>query len=155
MAFVIVLDTSPLFLASGPRGKGEVQRCLAWIKAFQWAGALIIVPEIADFEFRRELLRALPEKARAGGRRLDLLIGDLIYSPITRPAMRRAAEYSRHVRKAGQPTADDRSLDADCIVAAQAVQACGPDDVMTIATAKVRHLSRLPGIDARPWESIT
>jgi len=29
-----------------------------------------------------------------------------------------------------------------------------PGDSVMVATSKVRHLSRFPGVDARPWESI-
>ena len=87
-------------------------------------------------------------------KRLDLLLGDLLYAPITRQVMRRAAEYWAHVRRAGVQTASDLSLDADCILAAQASEVTGLGDVMTIATENPNHLARFPGIDAKPWRSI-
>ena len=151
MARIIVLDTHPLGLASNDPRKPDAASCYQWIRALDLAGALIFAPEIVDFEVRRELLRA---GAKAGVKRLDLLLGDLIYAPITRPVMRLAAEYWAHVRRAGVQTAADLSLDADCIVAAQASEVTGLGDVMTIATENPHHLTRFPGIDAKPWQSI-
>ena len=151
VAQIVVLDTHPLGLASNDPRKPDAARCYQWIRALDLAGVLIFAPEIVDFEVRRELLRA---GAKAGVKRLDLLLGDLIYAPITRQVMRRAAEYWAHVRWAGLQTAADLSLDADCIVAAQASLVSGLGDVMTIATRNPKHLTRFPGIDARTWESI-
>ncbi len=151
MARIIVLDSGPLGLASKDPRKPDAARCLAWIVDLNLAGALVFAPEMADFEVRRELLRVgIP----AGIRRLDAVLADLIYAPITTPAMRLAAKYWADVRRAGLPTANDHSLDADCIVAAQASLVTGLGDVMTIATSNPKHLSRFPGIDAQTWESI-
>jgi predicted nucleic acid-binding protein len=152
VARIVVLDSRPLGLASDAKGKPEPDRCRAWIDNLSWSGVLVIVPEIVDFEVRRELLRT---GATAGIRRLDRLIASLIYAPLTTAAMRRAAVYWAQVRRAGLPTASDLSLDADCIVAAQADAVCGHGDVMTIATGNPTHLSRFPGIDAQEWERIT
>jgi predicted nucleic acid-binding protein len=152
MARIVVLDSWPLGLASAARGKSERDRCRAWIEDLDLAGVLVVAPEIADFEVRRELLRT---GARAGIRRLESLLRDLLYAPITTPAMRLAAEYWAEVRRGGLPTASDLSLDADCIVAAQAALLCGHGDVMTIATRNPNHLNRFPSIDAREWEQIS
>ena len=115
------------------------------------AGAVIVAPEIADFEVRRELLRT---GGTAGILRLDRFLGGLLYAPINRATMRLAAEYWAHVRRARLPTAHDASLDADCIVAAQASLVTGLGDVMTIATSNPKHLTRFPGIVAELWEKI-
>jgi predicted nucleic acid-binding protein len=112
----------------------------------------VVAPEVADYEVRRELLRV---GATAGIVRLEDLESSIDYDPITTPAMRRAAELWAVVRQAGPPTADPQALDADCILAAQASLLGDPDDLVTIATTNVGHLARFPGIDARPWETIT
>jgi hypothetical protein len=39
--------------------------------------------------------------------------------------------------------------------AAQTILAANAGDIVTIATNNPRHLSRFPGIDARPWQSVT
>jgi hypothetical protein len=66
------------------------------------------MPEIADYEVRRELLRA--NKAR-GLARLDALAGLLEYLPLTMAAMRQAAGFWAQARQQGRPTADDKALD--------------------------------------------
>ncbi len=97
----------------------------------------VIVPEIADYEVRRELIQAGKVKGLA---RLDALVGVLEYLPLTTPAMRQAAAFWAASRRSGHPTAGDKALDADVILAAQAMT-LGAADVV-IATTNVGHLSR-------------
>jgi predicted nucleic acid-binding protein len=151
VARVVVLDAGPLGLASKPRGKPDGDACRAWLRTLDAAGVRLVVPEIADYEVRRELLRS---GATAGIARLDRLASGLEYDPITTPAMRRAAELWALVRQAGTPTADPRALDADCILAAQASLLGGPGDTVTIATENLGHLSRFPGVSAALWPSV-
>jgi predicted nucleic acid-binding protein len=107
----------------------------------------VLVPEIADYEVRRELLRA--NKAQ-GIAQLDALARLLEYLPITTVAMRRAAMFWAQARQLGQPTAGDKTLDADMILAAQAVTLGTPDVV--IATTNVGHLARFA--PAALWHEI-
>ena len=151
MPRVIVLDSGPLGLAGKSPRKPDAKLCRDWLRNLDLAGALIVVPAIADFEVRRELLRT---HARAGILRLDVLLGKFLYAPTTRAVIERAAEYWAHVRQLGMPTESDPSLGADCIVAASASVVSGLGDVTTIATDNVAHLIRFPGIDAREWEQI-
>jgi len=76
------------------------------------------VPEIADYEVRRELLRA--RKTR-GLERLDLIRKTLGYLPLTTNMMLKAAELWTQARNQGTPTADRKALDCDVISAAQAL----------------------------------
>ncbi len=151
MARYILLDTTPLGLASRRAGIAEVDRCHAWLAALDGAGARVVVPEIADFEVRRELerLRRVP-----GLLRLDALAMRFLYAEITTPIMRKAAEFWADVRRRGMPTAGDLSLDAHVILAAQAALIGDPSDIVTVATSNVSHLARFPGIDAREWSTI-
>lgn len=151
MAWIIVLDAGPVSLASQSRNKPDAARCHAWIRTMDAAGARIVVPEIADYEVRRELIRS---GATTGIGRLDQVGSALEYDPITTPAMRRAAEFWAFLRQSGIPTADQHALDADCILAAQASLLGGPGDMVTIATINARHLSRFPGVDAQQWDAI-
>ena len=149
---VVVLDSGPLGLACGSPSKPAVARCQAWLRALDIAGVRVVIPEIADYEVRRGLLHAGTAASLA---RLDGLRGPdghLVYEPITTAAMRLAAELWAAARRAGLPTAGPRSLDADAILAAQAVLACDPADTVTVATTNVGHLARF--VDARPWDQI-
>src|SRR6516162_2506437 len=84
MRFVF-LDGRPLGLVSTPRGNLEAIRCRAWAMDLPAAGVRVFVPEIADHEVRRELLR---RKARAALRRLDQVKTTCEYAPM---AKRRAS----------------------------------------------------------------
>jgi predicted nucleic acid-binding protein len=152
VAKLVVLDSEPLGLASKPAGKADADDCRTWLSMLELAGTVILVPEIVDYEVRRELVRT---GATAGVRRLDALIGRFTLVPLDRPALLRAADLWAHVRNAGMPTAHPHSLDADAILAGQALTAAGSGDVVIVATGNVRHLGRFPGIDARPWRTIT
>lgn len=147
-----MLDASPLSEAAKRPGNPDGDRCRAWLHTLAAARARIVVPEIADFEVRRKLLHLALASSVA---RLDQVVSVLDYDPLTTPAMRRAAEFWASVRQAGQPTADPKELDCDCVLAAQASLLGGPGDSVTIATANVGHLSRFPRTDARQWDTIT
>jgi predicted nucleic acid-binding protein len=99
---VIVMDTGPLSIATNPRKSKDTEACKAWLLRVTRRGGTIVVPEIADYELRRELLRA---GKLNGLRHLDDLILRTTYLPISTPAMRKAAELWAEARKAGQPTA--------------------------------------------------
>lgn len=152
MARLILLDASPLGLACRRRGLPPVDRCRAWLDALKATGAHVVIPEIADYEVRRELQRMGSWGSLV---RLDALTTDFPYAEITTPIMRKAAELWAVVRQRGLPTAGNRALDADAILAAQATAIGSPGDTVTVATSNVAHLARFPGVVARDWVTIT
>lgn len=103
-------------------GVPEVDACKRWLLALAERGVRIGIPEIADYEVRRELLRA--GKMR-GIERLDALRETFEYLPLSTVVMRDAASLWAEVRKRGQPIADPKALDADVILAAQARRMVG------------------------------
>ncbi|MBI3089630.1 MAG: hypothetical protein HYY96_03105 [Candidatus Tectomicrobia bacterium] len=151
MSDVVLLDTGILGLVTNPRGGERSRACNQWLETVLQRGARVVVPEIADYELRRELLRARMEK---GLERLNELVGTLSYQPLTTNIMRQAAANWATVRNRGQPTADASALDGDAILAAQAM-ACGDAATVVIATDNVGHLSRFDGINARGWDEVT
>jgi hypothetical protein len=85
--------------------------------------------------------------------RLDDLRGELgFYIPISTATMRKAAELWADARQRGSPTANENEIDADVILAAQALLFSGLSDSLTVATYNPGHLSRY--IDARHWSDI-
>ena len=152
MARLVFLDSGPLGLASKPAGKPDADACRAWLSASRQPGSSSSSRRSFNYEIRRELVRI---GATAGLHRLNTLIGRFTLLPLNRPALLRAADLWAHVRNAGGPTAHPHSLDADAILAGQALTATGPGDVATVATGNVRHLGRFPRIDARPWAAVT
>jgi hypothetical protein len=149
---IIVLDSGPLGLAARRPNIADVQQMLAWLATREMSGAMIVVPEIADYEVRRELVRA---RIASGIIRLDILKSRFIYLPISTSAMLRATKFWADVRQQGVPTASPDALDGDCILAGMVATAFDPIDVVTIATNNAVHLGRFLGIDARDWFSVT
>jgi predicted nucleic acid-binding protein len=113
-------------------------------------GTIVVLPEIIDYEVRRKLLHL---KLDASLERLDRMAVDLIYVEITTATMQMAAQLWADARRRGRPTSGPGALDADSILAAQALLLAGPSDAVTIATENVGHLGQF--VDARSWASIT
>ena len=141
---IVLLDAGPLGLVSHPRASTDA---VAWLAGLVAGGAQVLVPEIADYEVRRELLRANRLK---GIRRLDQLKTSLGYLPITTAAMLKAAEFWADARRQGHPTAHDAALDADVILAGQAAT-IGKRKVI-VASTNPRHLQRF--VAAEHWQNI-
>ncbi|MGA3097414.1 MAG: PIN domain-containing protein [Bryobacteraceae bacterium] len=149
MSLIVLLDSGPLGMITNPRNSPENEACKTWLASLAYNGVEVVIPEIADYEVRRELLRA--GKARGLGR-LDALKSLLEYAPITTPVMLKAAEFWASARKMGRQAAVDASLDADMILAAQARALVRIGDETVIATANVGHLALFS--PARIWREI-
>lgn len=123
---------------------------VGWVNDLLAAAHRLIVPEIADYEVRRELLRA---NLHPSVGRLDALKRTLEYLPLTTEAMLQAAAFWAQARQAGRPTAPDPALDGDVILAAQAaILARSSPDPVLIATTNVGHLARFAS--AQLWHGI-
>jgi len=142
-----MLDAGPLGLITNPKMSPESEACAQWLQTHITSGSRTIIPEIADYEVRRELLRANKTK---GISRLNNLANLIEYLPITTAAMRQAAQLWSQARQQGQPTAGDKTIDGDMVLVAQAITLGEPDIV--IATTNVGHLSRF--IAAELWQNI-
>jgi hypothetical protein len=57
VARIVLLDAGPLGLACGRPGTPLVDQCHAWLLLLEAAGVDVVLPAIADYEVRRELLR--------------------------------------------------------------------------------------------------
>ena len=141
---IVLLDASPLGMISNPSATPANLECYNWMESLLMSGYQIIVPEIADYEVRRELLRAGKTRGLA---RLNLLKNTLDYLPLTTAVMLKAAELWAQARNQGTPTADAKALDCDVILAAQALTANG-----IVATENVGHLSLF--VEAKNWRDI-
>lgn len=150
MSVVVLLDTGLLGLITNPRASLEADECNLWLSSLPDKGFEIKVPEIADYEIRRELLRM--DKYNSI-KRLDALKVVLGYVPITTQTMLVAAQLWVQVRKSGKPTADNKALDGDVILAAQAMIITSQGKDAIVATTNVAHLSRF--VDARVWRNIS
>jgi hypothetical protein len=149
MSLIVLLDAGPLGMITNPKSSPENEACKNWFATLAYNGVEVVIPEIADYEVRRELLRAGKDR---GLGRLNALKGMLEYAPITTSVMLKAAEFWATARNVGRQSADDASLDADMILAAQAGALVRAGDETVIATTNVRHLALFAS--ARIWREI-
>jgi predicted nucleic acid-binding protein len=146
---IILLDAGPLSLITNPSRGTESDACNLWMEGLLEQGIQVFVPEIADYEVRRELLRANKTK---GLQRLDALKAAIGFAPIKSAVVQRAAEYWAKARNMGKPTAHDKGLDCDMFLVAQAVELGSSGESVVVATTNVRHLSLFT--EASRWEEI-
>jgi predicted nucleic acid-binding protein len=147
----VILDTTPLGLVTQKSGKSaEADACRAWMENMLMSGVRVYVPEIADYEVRRELIRAKQTNSVA---RLNGMKGLARYQPITTEVMLAAADLWAQVRNTGIVTADIHALDGDVIVAAHALSLNLPPSEFVVATGNVKHLSHF--VPADLWTNIT
>ena len=146
MSRIIVIDASPLGYITNPRASPVNDQCKAWLESQMRAGEQVVLPEIVDYEVRRGWLRTQNVGAIT---RLDQFKAAALYLPITTEAMLLAAQLWADARRGGYATAGDPALDADVILAAQAIT-LGENTV--IATTNVGHLGRYT--QALLWDQI-
>ena len=154
MARLILLDSGPLGLIVRVHQAASRSLCQVAEGHFGNRTRPVIIPEIAHYEVRRELFRI---RAVGSLRRLEYYLdpsGGLRHLTLTTDAIIKAAEFWAFLRQSGIPTASLDALDADAILAGQAVPAGQPGDIVTIATTNLAHLNRFPGIDAQIWDQI-
>ena len=135
---------------SHPNAADKNKQAAQWFRGLLVADVAVLVPEIADYELRRELLRV--DKARSVAV-LDRYKASLGYVSLTTEAMLLAAQFWATARQKGKPPAPDLALDADVILAAQAeVLRSGGEDDVVIATTNEGHLCHF--VPAQAWQNV-
>lgn len=137
----IVLDTGPLGMATNPKWN---KAALEWFKTMLESDCEVMIPEIADYELRRNLIL---EGMEPSIRLLDHLKKLLIYLPIDTQTMLQAANLWAEARRCHRPTAHKHALDGDAILAAQARRTGA-----VVATDNVGHLNQF--VETCEWRSM-
>ena len=143
---VVVLDSGPVGIITNPRNTLVASACRQWLGELLAKGRRVILPEITDYEVRRELIRRNSVNALIN---LDQLGQRVEYMPLTTQIMRLSAELWAQARQRGLQTAADHSLDGDVILAAQAISLGVP---AVVASGNWAHLSRY--VPAQDWQTI-
>ncbi len=146
---LVVLDSGPLGLLSNPTASGEPRDIHRWALRLLDDDATLVVPEIADYEVRRELIRA--DKPN-GIKRLDELGEGLVYEPLRTSHFRHAAELWAEARNRGASTAHDAALDGDVLLAAQALALTTADPQTVVVTTNPKHLATF--VRALTWRAV-
>jgi predicted nucleic acid-binding protein len=145
MTRLLVLDTGPAGKIAHPSVAPTIRQ---WLRERAAAGDAFALPEIVDYELRRNFLleirrgRLSFEKSL---QRLNELRDSLVFLPLNSDAMLEAARLWAEARSRGKPTADPKELDADVILAAQARQVRG-----TIVTENAGHLALFAEVEV--WQ---
>ena len=95
MSRVVFLDSGPLSQVTQRTGKPAGDACKHWMQTLISQGCRIIVPEITDYEVRRELLRAGQTDSL---KRLYELLTEYRVLAVTGSVLRRAAEFWARAR---------------------------------------------------------
>lgn len=144
MSRSVILDSGPLGLISHADASRHVE-IKAWFDLLIARDIAVFIPAIVDFEVRRSLL--LAERSRSLAR-LDVLQIQATLLPVTNADLRLAARFWATSRRHGQSVGDPKELNADVILAAQAMGVPGA----VVATENVGHLAQF--VEARPWSTI-
>jgi predicted nucleic acid-binding protein len=149
------LDTGPLsnctVLPGGPNQTlSHSQQCRQSLDDCQAAGRRILVPAVAYYEVLRDLER------RQASSKIIRLKGFVLHPsrfiPVTTPHFEHAARLWGQAHQSGKPTADPHALDADVIIAAQALSLGLPTSDFLVVTTNPNHLSRFVPVDV--WTNI-
>lgn len=141
----IVLDTGPAGKIAHPRIDPQLAE---WLKDALRNGITVVLPEIVDYELRRNFLLEISRGKTSFNkslRRLDELRETLRFVPLNSHIMLKAAELWAKSRRLGKPAADPKALDGDAILAAQALYVGG-----IVITENVGHLELF--VDTKLWE---
>ena len=151
MIRTVFLDTGPLGLVTNPKRTPDTIAAAQWVYLMEAAGHRFLVPAIADYEVRRELTRAGRIRGIARLNAFNAAGAGRLFS-VTNAALLLAANLWAQARNAGTPTADPKELDADVIIAAQALDMGLPASDFIIATGNVSHISLFAPCDL--WTNI-
>jgi predicted nucleic acid-binding protein len=135
---IYLLDSGPLGLLAHDRPAQRIP-IQTWLVQAVAAGDTIHISEVADYEVRRELTRLIHAGQLPASRltRLDQLVSLCSYLPVSTAMWRRAADLWAEARQHGLPTAGMAALDADVLIAAQALEVSA-----TVVTNNPIHLGR-------------
>lgn len=123
-----------------------------WYARLAGKGYTAKIPQIADYELRRELILIQSLESIAELNRLIRETNGLV--PITTDVWARAAELWAECRRPGGRggTCDPKKLDADMILCATADLLTSAENEVVVATTNVKHLEDF--VTAKLWQDI-
>ncbi len=156
MPRVIVLDAFPLSSVAKPEPRrgtvpSVLDECRRWVEDCLRSRMTILVPAVSYFETLRELER-LNATFRIKRLRAFCFDPPQRFLSISKPDLDLAAKLWARARNAGTPTASAESLDADVILAAQAMDLGYAESDFIIATTNVGHLHQF--VPCEIWQNI-
>lgn len=139
-----LLDTNIASALCAPSHKKNQELAKKLITHFDRVAPRLLLSQLVDYEVRRGLMH---KNATKGLQRLDSLVSTMELLIVTKEHWDKAAELWVKARKMGRPTAGDNSMDADCILAAQAFV-----EHAIVITQNTRHFDHL--VECTRWEDL-
>jgi predicted nucleic acid-binding protein len=148
----LLLDTNLLRRLCHPSSHADVQEWYrGWLNYGRAGGDVeFVISAVADYELRRGYMYALDrcEDARQSLAHLDKLCHVWEVQQVSPRNFRDAARMWADARRGGFPTAEERAVDWDILIAAQA-----KEEPAIVVTSNEKHLTCY-GVDARDWHKI-
>lgn len=136
----IVLDTGPLGGLTSPVDSRLSNEYKAWYVSLEDVGCYFYVPQIADYEVRRNL-------HLEGMNTSIIMLDEFIhaeadrYLRLTAEEIDLASQFWGQLRNAARGGSDEKALDGDVLIAAQAraLEESDPFTRVVVATGNVKH----------------
>jgi hypothetical protein len=148
---IVLLDESPLAAITHPSSKGDAGVAKTWYAELRAAGITVRVPQIADYELRRQLILKNFLSSIALLNQVIRQTGGLV--PIKEKTFQHAAKLWAQRRKNNEAARDDKSLDGDMILCAQAWSLTRPRQKVIVASSNIKHLKSF--VECDEWKNIT
>lgn len=136
----IAIDTNILSKICYPKPEANKITITKFKEILDSGKFIIFIPEICEYELRRSLLLNklnLKEPGEKALLRLEELLKNIEVIKINSNILKTAAQLWAEARSKGYSTAGDKAIDADVILAAQAL-----DLSATVITENRKHLER-------------
>ena len=143
---VAVLDSKPLGEICNPRKRSQIKPLIDFLKEQKIAHR---VAAITDYELRRELVLQGYTK---GINNLNKFRQRELIIPIDNESLIAATELWAEIRKIGQATADNKNIDCDVIMVAQALTLRKQFQEIIILTIDVKDLIRFKKFGIEVWD---
>ena len=151
MSLTVFLDAGPLGMITNPKKSPATTVIVQWAFDLEAAGHWLIVPAMADYEVRRELVRAEKAEGTACLNAFNSAVPGRFLS-VTDEALLIGADLWARARNTGTTTADPKELNADVLIAGQALATGLPPSEFIIATLNVGHLALF--VPAELWPNV-
>ncbi len=152
---IVFLDTGVLGLVASPKKTGDARDCKEWLFRLLSRGVYLVTSDLCDYEVRRGLILAsFSQPLISGIDNLNSLPQFNDFLPLIKDLMKEAAQIWAEARNQAIPTADNKNIDGDIIIAAQwrLLRREYPGRSIVIATTNVKHLQRFT--EAETWRNI-
>lgn len=152
---IIFLDTNILGKLTNPNQLQSAFECQIWFERLLARGVYFVSSELCFYEVKRGLVLAQKKGGISKGiEKINDLRNVVDFLEINRQVADLATEIWAESRLKGKPTADEKNIDIDIIIAAHWQLLTGefPGRTIIVSTTNIKHLSSFT--NAQEWQDI-